>query len=112
MHSSLAGRSVRGRSLQGEFREKKRASLVLMALPYSAQGFLTFMSGYTVFLGPFAGIMVTDVRTLRDNFLACTDIPSQYWLVHRGRVDVPAMYDPHGRYRYSFGFVGLNNQSM
>jgi nucleobase:cation symporter-1, NCS1 family len=27
----------------------------------SAQGFLTFMSGYTVFLGPFAGIMVTDV---------------------------------------------------
>ena len=29
---------------------------------YSAQGFLTFMSGYTVFLGPFAGIMVTDVR--------------------------------------------------
>ncbi|KIP10434.1 hypothetical protein PHLGIDRAFT_65581 [Phlebiopsis gigantea 11061_1 CR5-6] len=53
----------------------------------SAQGFLTFMSGYTVFLGPFAGIMVTD-----------------YWLIHRGRVDVPAMYDPHGRYRYSYGF--------
>ena len=30
----------------------------------SAQGFLTFMSGYTVFLGPFAGIMVTDVSPL------------------------------------------------
>ena len=29
---------------------------------YSAQGFLSFMNGYTVFLGPFAGIMVTDVR--------------------------------------------------
>ena len=28
----------------------------------SAQGFLTFINGYTVFLGPFAGIMVTDVR--------------------------------------------------
>ena len=28
----------------------------------SASGFLSFMSGYTVFLGPFAGIMVTDVR--------------------------------------------------
>ncbi|KAF9269008.1 NCS1 nucleoside transporter family [Marasmius fiardii PR-910] len=48
-----------------------------------AQGFLSFMSGYTVFLGPFAGIMVTD-----------------YWLVHRCQVDVKAMYDPRGRYRY------------
>ncbi|KAI0806114.1 cytosine-purine permease [Irpex lacteus] len=53
----------------------------------SAQGFLTFMSGYTVFLGPFAGIMVTD-----------------YWLVHKCRVDVPSMYKPHGRYRYTAGF--------
>jgi NCS1 family nucleobase:cation symporter-1 len=52
------------------------------------QGFLSFMNGYTVFLGPFAGIMVAD-----------------YWLVHRGRVDVAAMYDPHGRYRYTYGFV-------
>ncbi|KAF9006929.1 NCS1 nucleoside transporter family [Cyathus striatus] len=49
----------------------------------SAPGFLTFMSGYTVFLGPFAGIMITD-----------------FWLVHKGKVDVPAMYDPYGRYRY------------
>ncbi|KAI0346056.1 cytosine-purine permease [Trametopsis cervina] len=53
----------------------------------SAQGFLTFMSGYTVFLGPFAGIMVTD-----------------YWLIHRCKVDVPSMYNPHGRYRYTGGF--------
>jgi len=53
----------------------------------SAHRFLSFMGGYTVFLGPFAGIMVAD-----------------YWLVHRGRVDVPAMYDPHGRYRYMHGF--------
>ena len=37
----------------------------------SAQGFLTFMSGYTVFLGPFAGIMVTDVR-----FSPFVDLPS------------------------------------
>ncbi|KAF9004841.1 NCS1 nucleoside transporter family [Hymenopellis radicata] len=49
----------------------------------TGQGFLTFMSGYTVFLGPFSGIMVAD-----------------YWLVHKCKVDVPAMYDPHGRYRY------------
>ncbi|KAJ3529036.1 hypothetical protein NM688_g7911 [Phlebia brevispora] len=52
----------------------------------SAEGFLSFMSGYTVFLGPIAGIMVTD-----------------YWLVHRCRVDVRAMYDPHGRYKYTYG---------
>ena len=29
---------------------------------FSATGFLSFMNGYTVFLGPIAGIMVTDVR--------------------------------------------------
>ncbi|KAF9526071.1 cytosine-purine permease [Crepidotus variabilis] len=49
----------------------------------SAPKFLSFMAGYTVFLGPFAGIMVAD-----------------YWVVHRGKVDVPAMYHPRGRYRY------------
>jgi len=52
----------------------------------SATGFLAFMNGYTVFLGPFAGIMITD-----------------YWLVHHGLVDVPSMYRHHGRYRYSGG---------
>ncbi|KAF7374888.1 hypothetical protein MSAN_00374900 [Mycena sanguinolenta] len=49
----------------------------------SAPGFLTFMSGYTVFLGPFAALMVVD-----------------YWIVHKCNVDVPAMYDRHGRYQY------------
>ncbi|ETW79909.1 nucleobase cation symporter [Heterobasidion irregulare TC 32-1] len=52
----------------------------------SATGFLNFMNGYTVFLGPIAGIMVTD-----------------YWIVHRTHVDVPSMYRPHGRYRYNYG---------
>jgi len=52
----------------------------------SAEGFLSFMSGYTVFLGPITGIMITD-----------------YWLVHHTRVDVPSMYRPHGRYRYTYG---------
>ena len=46
------------------------------------------MNGYTVFLGPFAGIMIAD-----------------YYIVHRCKVDVPAMYDPHGRYRYISGVV-------
>jgi len=41
-----------------------------------------------VFLGPFAALMVVD-----------------YWIVHRGKVDVPAMYDPYGRYRY---YNGIN----
>ncbi|KAG5638409.1 hypothetical protein H0H81_000186 [Sphagnurus paluster] len=54
----------------------------------TAPGFLSFMSGYTVFLGPFAGIMISD-----------------YWLVHKGKVDVPAMYHPRGRYRYWNGIV-------
>ncbi|KAI6003307.1 permease for cytosine/purines, uracil, thiamine, allantoin-domain-containing protein [Pisolithus orientalis] len=53
----------------------------------SAQGFLSFMNGYTIFLGPFAGIMITD-----------------FWFVHKGKVDVPAMYNPNGRYRYTHGF--------
>ncbi|KAI0063265.1 NCS1 nucleoside transporter family [Artomyces pyxidatus] len=55
----------------------------------SASGFLSFMNGYTVFLGPIAGIMVTDAL--------------KYWLIHRTKVDVPSMYRPHGRYRYTGG---------
>jgi hypothetical protein len=30
----------------------------------SATGFLSFMSGYTVFLGPITGVMITDVSLL------------------------------------------------
>ncbi|KAF8206421.1 permease for cytosine/purines, uracil, thiamine, allantoin-domain-containing protein [Mycena galopus ATCC 62051] len=56
----------------------------------SAPGFLTFMSGYTVFLGPFAALMTVD-----------------YWIVHKCNVDVPAMYDRHGRYQYWNGIVQL-----
>ncbi|KAH9982021.1 cytosine-purine permease [Russula compacta] len=52
----------------------------------SATDFLSFMSGYTVFLGPISGVMVSD-----------------YWLVHGTHVDVPSMYRPHGRYRYIHG---------
>ena len=52
----------------------------------SAQTFLAFMGGYAVFLGPIAGIMAAD-----------------YWLVKRGHVDIPGLYDPRGRYRYGAG---------
>lgn len=68
------------------------------------------MNGYTVFLGPFAGIMVSDVCHVHVSPLRF--YPSfrraQYWLVHRGKVDVPAMYQPHGRYRYTYGFVSFS----
>ncbi|THH28850.1 hypothetical protein EUX98_g5338 [Antrodiella citrinella] len=37
-----------------------------------AQGFLSFMNGYTVFLGPFAGIMVADSIAVVLMYLRCT----------------------------------------
>ncbi|KAI5857400.1 NCS1 nucleoside transporter [Durotheca rogersii] len=52
----------------------------------SAHTLLAFMGGYAVFLGPMAGIMASD-----------------YWLVKKGNVDVPGLYDPDGRYRYVGG---------
>ncbi|KAG1811758.1 permease for cytosine/purines, uracil, thiamine, allantoin-domain-containing protein [Suillus subaureus] len=51
-----------------------------------ASGFLSFLSGYTIFIGPFIGIMIVD-----------------YWLIHQGKIDVPAMYQVNGRYRYTYG---------
>lgn len=52
----------------------------------SAETFLNFMGGYSVFLAPIAGIIAAD-----------------YWLVKRRNIDVPALYDPYGRYRYWYG---------
>ncbi|CAD0099486.1 unnamed protein product [Aureobasidium mustum] len=49
----------------------------------NAQTFLSFMSGYSVFLAPMAA--------------------ADYWLIKRRHIDVPALYDPHGRYRYIYG---------
>jgi NCS1 family nucleobase:cation symporter-1 len=49
----------------------------------SASTFLAFMGGYAVFLAPIAGILAAD-----------------YWLVHKQNIDVPALYNPDGRYRY------------
>lgn len=58
----------------------------------SAANFLTFMGGYAIFLAPIAGIMSSD-----------------YWLVKRRKIDLPALYDPHGRYRY---WCGINWRAM
>lgn len=52
----------------------------------SASTFLDFMGGYAVFLAPIAGIMASD-----------------YWLVKHQNYDVPALYDPNGRYHYWHG---------
>lgn len=49
----------------------------------SAQSLLTFMSGLAVFLAPIASIQASD-----------------FWLVKKRKVDVPALYDPNGIYRY------------
>ncbi|KAJ9143382.1 Uracil permease [Pleurostoma richardsiae] len=59
-------------------------ALVPWKIQESASSLLSFMSGYAVVLGPFAGIMCCD-----------------FWLVRRGRLDVAALYDPKGRYVYN-----------
>ncbi|KAF2724789.1 hypothetical protein K431DRAFT_281739 [Polychaeton citri CBS 116435] len=54
----------------------------------SAQKFLAFLGGYTIFLGPMTSILITD-----------------YYIIRRGRVSVPDMYNFHGMYRYSPKFA-------
>ncbi|ESZ91094.1 putative Uncharacterized permease [Sclerotinia borealis F-4128] len=58
----------------------------------SAESFLAFMGGYAVFLAPIAGILAAD-----------------YWLVKKQHIDVPALYDPQGRYRY---WNGINWRAL
>ena len=62
MHSSVDGRFAHGTYSRGA---SQGVDLYQRQLPHlylsSATGFLSFMSGYTVFLGPITGIMITDV---------------------------------------------------
>lgn len=58
----------------------------------SANTFLAFMSGYSVFLAPIAGILAAD-----------------YWAVKKQNIDVPALYDPDGRYSY---WNGINWRAL
>jgi len=58
----------------------------------SASTFLAFMGGYAVFLAPIAGILASD-----------------YWLVKKQHIDVPALYNPDGRYRY---WNGINFRAL
>jgi NCS1 family nucleobase:cation symporter-1 len=49
----------------------------------SAQNFLAFLGGYTIFLGPMTSILIFD-----------------YYVVRKRNVSVPDMYWFHGMYRY------------
>ena len=62
MHSSADGHFAHGKYLRGT---SQGVDLYPRQLPHlsSATGFLSFMSGYTVFLGPITGIMITDVSS-------------------------------------------------
>ncbi|GKT42962.1 putative permease [Colletotrichum spaethianum] len=55
----------------------------------SGKAFMNFMSAYSIFMAPMAGILFAD-----------------YWLVKGRRYDVPALYEPQGIYRY--GKYGTN----
>ncbi|KAF4125819.1 nucleobase:cation symporter-1, NCS1 family [Geosmithia morbida] len=59
----------------------------------SATAFLNFMSAYAIFMAPIAGLLTAD-----------------YWLVKKRKLDVPALYDPHGIYR--FGRFGVNWRAL
>lgn len=52
----------------------------------SAPQLVTFVSALAIFLAPISAILISD-----------------YFLVKRRAVDVPALYDPEGRYRYWHG---------
>ena len=54
----------------------------------NASGFLTFLGGYSIFLGPFLGIFITD-----------------YFVIRKGNIFVRDLYTPEGRYWY---FAGVN----
>jgi NCS1 family nucleobase:cation symporter-1 len=71
-----------------------------------AETFLSFMSGYSVFLAPMAGEFCELSETLGAYLLILLEtgiIAADYWLIKRRHIDVPALYDPHGRYKYHYG---------
>lgn len=64
-------------------------ALVPWKIMKSGQSFLSFMSGYTIWLGPITGILICD-----------------YFFIHRRKYNVWEMYKPDGIYRY--GKLGIN----
>jgi len=53
----------------------------------NAAALLSFLSGYSCFMGPLAGVMCSD-----------------YYLVRKKKLDVKELYNPNGLYRYSGGW--------
>ncbi|KAK0238804.1 permease for cytosine/purines, uracil, thiamine, allantoin-domain-containing protein [Armillaria nabsnona] len=68
----------------------------------TVETFLTFMSSYSVIMGPISACLTADywVRTLRYFIVLSLCI---FRFVKRGAYDVKALYDPRGIYRYSNG---------
>jgi NCS1 family nucleobase:cation symporter-1 len=53
----------------------------------NAAALLSFLSGYSCFMGPLAGVMCSD-----------------YYLVRKGKLNVKDLYNPNGLYRYNRGW--------
>ena len=68
----------------------------------SADSLLNFLNSLGIFLGP---IMVCCLRLLLHlSLLTSKAIEiTDFFIVKRTKLDVPALYDPHGRYRYWYG---------
>ncbi|RDW85107.1 hypothetical protein BP6252_02697 [Coleophoma cylindrospora] len=62
-------------------------AMVPWKVVYSATSFLNFMSALTVFLAPCCAILCSD-----------------FWVVKRRNIDIPALYRPYARYRFHAGF--------
>ncbi|KAF9261895.1 hypothetical protein L218DRAFT_973747 [Marasmius fiardii PR-910] len=58
----------------------RRGQIICELLGGKPKGFIAFTSSITIFIAPFTGMW--------------------YWIVHRCKVDVNALHDPQGRYRY------------
>jgi NCS1 family nucleobase:cation symporter-1 len=54
---------------------------------YSAASFINFMSALTVFLAPCCALLAAD-----------------FWVIKRRNIDIPSLYRPLARYRYTAGF--------
>ncbi|OAP59585.1 hypothetical protein AYL99_06883 [Fonsecaea erecta] len=79
----------------------------------SAAKFLAFLGGYTIFLGPMTSILMAEFvppqspqapptsSVISNLFVSCYS----YYIVRRGNVSVPDMYNFHGIYRYSPRFA-------
>lgn len=69
----------------------------------SAKALLSFMSGYACFLAPVAGILASGTSEPNGRVWSVANTSLDYWIVKRRRYDVPALYNPDGIYKYSYG---------